>query len=345
MSEREYHIDVCPECKVREEDSSEKKLYQCQYCERWFCERHLEPRLAVIRDLKTTIKDVAWRDMVEEEWRRKDGHPDYAYTWERLNEVKIEKELIRAKINAFLDKSRVYRKPTLRETEKEGREYLGARESFVCPKCGSKRVMSTAMREEFEAFECLSCHHTWKEWKSDTSKTQKVYVTPISAETNIETRTVKTRESASRNLKRFWHYFQVSPNLIKIGLVIFAILFLEYFFIRAYFNTTVYIFVALGAIYLVYKLFIIASRIQVTSDLRLWGLRILSGLTFLVGVLLLAGALMSYVFSALTPEKLDNPAYMSVFVFFGVFGLGLMLLSSYLMFRFMLRSGVIVYPR
>jgi hypothetical protein len=128
-------------------------------------------------------------------------------------------------------------------------------------------------------------------------------------------------------------------------LLIFVILLLEYLFLRAYFNSTVYVFVALGALYLTYKLFIMSSRIQVTSDLRLWGLRILSGLVFLVGLLLLVGSFMSYAFSAFTPEKLDNPAYTSVFVFFGVFGLGLMLLSSYLMFRFTLKSGVIVYQR
>lgn len=132
---------------------------------------------------------------------------------------------------------------------------------------------------------------------------------------------------------------------VKIGLALFAILLFEHFFMKAYFNNTIYIFVALATIYLIYKLFLIASRIRVTSDLRLWGLRILSGLVFIVGILFLAGVLMSYVVLALTPEKLDNPAFMSVFVFFGVLGLGLIFLSSYLIFRFMLKSGVIVYPR
>lgn len=280
MSEREYKLDVCPECKVREEDSSEKKLYQCQYCERWFCKRHLEPRLAVIRDFKTVIKDTTWSNIVEKEWRRKDGHPDFAYTWERFEELKIEKAIIGAKMEALLDKSKGYRKPVPRETEKESPSYQ-----------------------------------------------------------------LKTRRQVSIHQKKLRNYFQVLPNFIKIGLVFFAILFLEYLFLKAYLNTTVYIFVALGTIYIVYKLFIIASGIRVTSDLRLWGLRILSGLTFVIGVLLLVGVLMSYAFTAFTPEKLDNPAYMSVFIFFGVLGFGLMLLSSYLIFRFMLKSGVIVYRR
>lgn len=72
MSERTYHSDVCPECKVREGVSSEKRLFQCPYCERWFCERHREPKLAVIRDFSKIIKDKEWRDMVEEDWKRED---------------------------------------------------------------------------------------------------------------------------------------------------------------------------------------------------------------------------------------------------------------------------------
>lgn len=289
MSEREFRLDICPECKVREEDSSEKKLYQCQYCERWFCERHLEPRLTVIRDFKTVIKDTTWRNMIEKEWRRKDGHPDFAYTWEKFEELKIEKAIIGAKMEALLDKSKGYRKPVPRETKKERKLYF--------------------VKEESPSYQ------------------------------------PKTRRQVSIHQKKLRKYFQVLPNLIKIGLVIFPILLVEYFFLKAYFNTTAYIFVALGTTYIIYKLFIIASRIRVTSDLRLWGLRILSVLTFVTGIFLVVGVLMSYAFTAFTPEKLDNPAYMSVFIFFGVLGFGLMLLSSYLMFRFMLKSGVIVYRR
>lgn len=116
MSEREYHFDVCPECN-KQQDSSEKKLFQCRYCERWFCERHLKPRLAVIRDFNKIIKDKEWRTMVEEDWKREDGHPDYAYTNERFDELKIEKEIMRAKMNAFLENSGAYRKPTQKETK------------------------------------------------------------------------------------------------------------------------------------------------------------------------------------------------------------------------------------
>jgi len=196
MSQRECRLDVCPECKVREGDGSEKELYQCKYCERWFCERHLGPRLAVMKDLKATIKDKTWRNMVEEDWKREDGHPDYAYTWEKLNELRIEKEVLQAKISAFLDRSRVYRKPIPIKPEKKRPLDSTKGESLICPKCGSKRTMSTAYREEFESFQCLSCQYTWKEWKSDEIKPPEAYAKPMSVETEKEEKSYFVKEES-----------------------------------------------------------------------------------------------------------------------------------------------------
>jgi len=182
------------------------------------------------------------------------------------------------------------------------------------------------------------------QWKAKLAKRPEKVKERIKEEGELYFIKEKNRnlESVSRRYERMRVRL---PKVMIVGLLSVFILFFEYLFMKAYFNNTIYIFVALATIYLVYKLFISASRIRVTSDLRLWGLRILSGLVFIVGILLLAGVLMSYVVLALTPEKLDNPAFMSVFVFFGVLGLGLIFLSSYLIFRFMLKSGVIVYPR
>jgi len=207
MSEREYHIDVCPECKHREGDSSEKKLFQCRYCERWFCERHLEPRLAVIRDFNKIIKDKEWRDLVEEDWKREDGHPDYAYTKERFDELKIEKEILRSKIEAFLNKSRAYRKTVPRE------QYATIGEHHICPRCGSSHTMSTVYREKYEAFQCLSCHYSWKEPRViDRSTFEK---TP-KEETRKFKRTVTWRE-IRQSLSNY--LFSAVLSLIGLGIV------------------------------------------------------------------------------------------------------------------------------
>jgi len=68
--ESKYQIDICPECKVKEGDPSKKRVYQCPYCGRWFCERHLEPRLALFKDFVHYIKNVELRTKVEKEWRK-----------------------------------------------------------------------------------------------------------------------------------------------------------------------------------------------------------------------------------------------------------------------------------
>jgi len=132
------------------------------------------------------------------------------------------------------------------------------------------------------------------------------------------------------------------PKIMIAGLLLVIILFFEYFFVKTYFGTTFYVFVVFVASYLTYKLFILSSKIRLGSDLRLFGLRLLAGLTFVVGVLLVAGAFMEY---AMSYEQWDNQLYMGVLLFSGTLGLGLILLASYLIFRFMLKSGVIVYPR
>lgn len=43
------HIGTCVECSVRDRDFSEKKLYQCELCGKWFCEKHVRPRTFLVR--------------------------------------------------------------------------------------------------------------------------------------------------------------------------------------------------------------------------------------------------------------------------------------------------------
>jgi len=235
MSEREHHFDVCPECKKLEGDSSEKRLFQCPSCERWFCERHLEPKLAFIRDFNKIIRDKEWRDRVEEDWKREDGHPDYAYTKESFDELKIEKEILRSKIEAFLNKSIAYRKIVPRE------QYATIGEHHICPRCGSDHTMTTAYREEYEAFECLSCHYSWKEprisERSTFEKTPKeetgMFTEPEEPEIRRVRRTPTWRE-IRRSLSNY--LFSVLLTLIGLGIVYWqvhspALLFLIFYVI------------------------------------------------------------------------------------------------------------------
>jgi len=96
--------DVCPECKVRDGDSSKKKLYQCPYCERWFCEKHIEPRIATTRSAIEQIADPILRDKVLEEWRKPDGHPDFVWTKKYFEDLRIKEEMEREKLWKAMDK-------------------------------------------------------------------------------------------------------------------------------------------------------------------------------------------------------------------------------------------------
>jgi hypothetical protein len=85
-----YKIGVCVECKVREGDSSKKKLYQCPYCKKWFCKKHVEPRLTTTKDAIERTRDLTLKEKLYEEWRRKDGHPDYIWTKQYLENLEIK---------------------------------------------------------------------------------------------------------------------------------------------------------------------------------------------------------------------------------------------------------------
>jgi len=94
---KSYKIGVCAECKVRDGDSSKKKLYQCPYCGRWFCEKHIEPRIATTRGAIEQISDPVLRDKVLEEWRKPDGHPDTVWTKKYFEDLKKQQEEEREK--------------------------------------------------------------------------------------------------------------------------------------------------------------------------------------------------------------------------------------------------------
>lgn len=97
-------VGVCPECKVREGDSSRKRLFKCNYCGRRFCKKHLRPRLATPRSFIEKIKDPVLKDKVYEEWRRPNGHPDWVWTRKYFEELELKKEEERRKFLEILDK-------------------------------------------------------------------------------------------------------------------------------------------------------------------------------------------------------------------------------------------------
>ncbi|MCS7094140.1 MAG: CAP domain-containing protein [Candidatus Aenigmarchaeota archaeon] len=129
MEKRKIKVGVCVECKVRNNDSSKKKLFKCEHCERFFCKKHLPPRLVMLRSSIDRIEDPILRDKVYEEWRRPDGHPDWDWSRKYLWEIKTKEEENREKFFKVLDElKQVEEKPILETVEKK---FLVTEDPFV----------------------------------------------------------------------------------------------------------------------------------------------------------------------------------------------------------------------
>ncbi|MGD8565297.1 MAG: hypothetical protein PVF96_03005 [Candidatus Bathyarchaeota archaeon] len=110
MSQEKTKLNTCPECKIRDNDLNKKILYQCSFCNRWFCVKHFDPKLAVMKNYKTRVKDKTLKSIIEGDWRRNDGHPDFNYSLERLREYETEKVMDRRLIESILDRSKAHGK-------------------------------------------------------------------------------------------------------------------------------------------------------------------------------------------------------------------------------------------
>lgn len=90
MSDKESRVDACDECCPKERDFSKKTVYKCELCNRWFCERHVEPRLAYIKDWRAIDDSPEMRAFYYAEMQREDGHPDFEYSRRRITGLGLE---------------------------------------------------------------------------------------------------------------------------------------------------------------------------------------------------------------------------------------------------------------
>lgn len=116
------------ECCVRDGGFSQKKVYRCELCERWFCERHIEPRLAFIRDLRAIEDSPEVRALYYTEMQYENGHPDFEYSRRKFRELDIEEkkrnELIKQaldRINHYYDDALIPEKPVDVEADRKKR--------------------------------------------------------------------------------------------------------------------------------------------------------------------------------------------------------------------------------
>jgi hypothetical protein len=142
MLNEKKRTDSCVECSVRDRDFSKKQVYHCGLCDRWFCEKHLEPRIAYIRNFTSLPHSKKLRDYLEKEWKRKDGHPDFAYSEKRIKELDLEEKEEQQTIKEILDGFKEYpfeinpeekRKRTVEILQKEEEEIKEKERSHKFP--------------------------------------------------------------------------------------------------------------------------------------------------------------------------------------------------------------------
>lgn len=129
-AEGEHKIDSCVECCVRDNDFSEKKVFQCKLCERWFCEKHIEPRLAFIKDLKAIEKSPEIRALYYTEVEGKEGHPDFVYSRIKLMELDMEEKRRNELIKEALDRMNGYYHRILPKSVRETKKAITSEGDF-----------------------------------------------------------------------------------------------------------------------------------------------------------------------------------------------------------------------
>ena len=95
-------------------------------CERWFCEKHLEPRLAFIKDLEAIdkIPEIRVLYYAEIEGKEGQGHPDFEYSRRKFRQLDIEEKRRNDLIKQALDRMNHYYDDVeeITETDEEGSE-------------------------------------------------------------------------------------------------------------------------------------------------------------------------------------------------------------------------------
>jgi len=103
-------------------------VYLCQSCDRWFCEKHLKPRLFHIMGLDGVPPESKLE--FYREWKREDSHPDFQYSQKRLEELHLEEKIRFELIDKALNGENFSRCPKCRAW------YNLCEEIAYCPKCG-----------------------------------------------------------------------------------------------------------------------------------------------------------------------------------------------------------------
>lgn len=157
-----------------------------------------------------------------------------------------------------------------------------------------------------------------------------------------------------RHPRRYpWYPFWFTPMIVPI-LILAVILFL---YANDYLSYLFYLLEIIVVGYMMYRLIKRLDRIHIRGSLlRLWGLRLLSVLVSAIGLVMLYFILIMF-FLAPLETLLNQESAITQFVMFGnqwntpfviplifeVIGIGLLLIGAYLLFKFKMHSGNVIW--
>jgi len=150
-----------------------------------------------------------------------------------------------------------------------------------------------------------------------------------------------------------WYPIWFYPMLLSM--IIIAIIF--YYYPIDYVPYLFYILEIIIVSYLMYRLLKRLNRIRIRASLlRLWGLKILSGLVSVIGLIIIYFVLISFLFVPFE-SLLNQESIITQFVTFGhqwntpyvipllleIIGIGLCAIGAYLLFKFKMQAGQVIW--
>ncbi len=315
----ENRIDECPECIVRDRDYSKKSVFHCEFCDKWLCEKHKEPKLSFIPNFNPNGYPSDLKELYYEEYKRKDGHPDFGYSRNKFEQLDVERnvrtQLIKQALDGMNSNYSSSRNVRIEDSDLPLVSGVGYNSSNYSPYHEPKRPPRPEHKRPYRPSKPnLSLHINWKTKRLLKSL---MFWLPVFWITVGILFLIEGNNPTS--------FYNNVPDAIKYVFYIFA--------------------TGLSA-WIGYRIFEKVDS-SPTSDRGVYGLKLLSGGFLITGVFMLVfGLFYDYGFftdSILNPTLSLARATVSVFVV--VLGLAFILISAYLIFKFERRSGIIVYRR
>lgn len=187
MSVKESRVGICEECSVKNGDISEKLVYRCELCNKWFCEQHRAPKFPYFVDWDT-ISDVQGDPIIKAsfytDYRREGGHPDFIFFRRTIEaselEEKIRTQLIKQAIDRMEEANRERKTRRLEEEAKEkkakeAKERATGQTETTGNKYGNRFVVPLEVYSNATYREYLDCAQTEKSVKVIVDEYYKKY--------------------------------------------------------------------------------------------------------------------------------------------------------------------------